>query len=191
MPSGKAHLAIGIGLTGITGYAIANLNGLQGLELKDFIVPLVAGGTIGALIPDIDSKKSKASQAFGKCITTAVLVAVASVLGVKYGVRMPKFTGATKQILSYFTSNIGMILFALVTVLGNLSPHRGFTHKWFGTVCYFISAGLSFNTGMFVGFIIGYLSHLLADNYLTKEKIKFFEFRLPCQKSNKKFHIVW
>ena len=205
MPSGKTHAVIGVDASVIAGYALTmtNFTGIEsiqaaGIQISNtakFMMPMVTGALLGSLIVDIDSKRSQASQAFAKVLTAVVISVIGLKLFMKYGI---DYKGTTtlagkylNMMLSYMTSSKGMLLFATITILGKLSPHRGFTHKWFGTFCFLMAGYLSMNRIMFVGFSIGYVLHLLADNFLTKEKIHFHRFRLPCQNANGKMNIVW
>lgn len=207
MPSGKTHAIIGVSASVIVGYAMtmndfqfSDINSIQaaGMHLSNtarFMIPMISGAVIGSLIVDIDSKRSKASQFFAKSLTLIVVLFTLFNLLFKYGINLNGTTTLIgkllEMIVSYFTSSTGMIMFSIFTILGKLSPHRGFTHKWFGTTCFLTSAFFSMNRIMFIGFSIGYILHLIADNYLTKEKIYFKKFRLPCQNANGKINIVW
>lgn len=207
MPSGKTHTIIGVGASAIVGYAltinnfnISDINSIQsaGIHISNtakFMIPLLSGAVLGSLIVDIDSKRSKASQYFAKILTIIVLSTIILNLFIRYGIDIKGTTSLVgkylNMIVSYFKSSIYMVLFAVLTILGKLSPHRGFTHKWFGTVCFIITGYMSMNRIMFIGFSLGYILHIIADDKIGREKVHFFKFRLPCQSANGKMKIVW
>ena len=83
-------------------------------------------------------------------------------------------------------------MFCITTVLGKLSPHRMFTHKWLGTVLFCYSVYLMGNRFLTIGFTMGYILHIVCDRFTPRGKnLKFFEFKLPCKNSKNKTMIDW
>lgn len=187
--TGKQH--VGIGVTGTIGFMAVLVNAV-GMVLNPFMsVAMIIGSILGSYMPDIDSKKSKASQAFNK-----ILLYVIVAFGVSNILSSFLNLNFAQELLSNVTggvvSNLGMILFALLTFAGKLSPHRGFTHKWFGTALFCASAFLAFNSAFAIGFTLGYILHIAADRTTSAGKhLGFFEFRLPCQNSKGNFKPVF
>ena len=98
-----------------------------------------------------------------------------------------------------YTTEIGkgstlffIIFFAMLIILGKLSPHRMFTHKWFGTTLFCFSVYTLGNTYLTIGFTMGYVLHIVCDRFSPRgKKLKFFEFKLPCRNSKNKINVTW
>lgn len=174
--SGKVHSVIGISTT------IALLLVFIFIFKSDFSpinsLLMILGSFIGSLIVDIDSSKSKSSQMFNKILHHTIWVLI--ILTV-----IEKFFGYNIKFNIEFNSWY-LVTFGILTTLGKLSPHRQFTHKIFGTACFIFCAYKAFPISFFSGFTIGYALHIFADKF-TKARLKFLEFRLPCQNSRGKF----
>lgn len=192
--TGKQHMGIGVGgsiagLVAFTSLASTAVNPVQS-------VIVVTGSVFGSLMPDIDSKKSKASQVFNKVLFYFIMA-----FGVIRFINNGKVSTASSTVLAKVVdlitynslfSSFGLLLFLSLVVAGKLSPHRGFTHKWLGTLSFCLVALITFESSFAWGFIIGYLLHLVADRCTKDGKyLKFFELRLPCQNSKGKFKPVF
>ncbi|WP_066895175.1 metal-dependent hydrolase [Clostridium nigeriense] len=179
---GREHLAIGITATSIMGLAVFNLDKNQNLN---YFIPLISGSIIGSYLPDIDAEKSKASQTFNKVLVIALLL-----FALVYKLNI---TNRVVEILpKVIVQNKYSLYFIILMTLGKLSPHRMFTHKWFGTMLFFYTI---YNIGIIyltLGFIMGYTLHIVGDRFSTNGKhLNFFEFKLPCMNSKNKFSIKW
>ena len=75
---GKEHMMIGTTATATMGIGFLMNNNIGDVV---HLVPLIAGGFIGSYMPDIDSRKSKASQVFNKII---MILMVALVMGYSF-----------------------------------------------------------------------------------------------------------
>lgn len=193
--TGKQHSIIGILAGFILGVGFA-MGKSQMIEFK-IIIPIVIGALIGSLIVDIDSKKSKASQQFTRVITILVWILLIFVIyqkylssnslikgvvgngGIQYYFDKIRFLFAI-AISKYIKSGFACTILCILTTLGKLSPHRQFTHKWFGTMLFCITAYFCFEKILAVGFILGYILHILADK-TTPAGVKFLDFKLPLQ----------
>lgn len=188
MCSGKVHGTIGL----LSGVAVAEVM-THTLSLPNSIIPIIGfGGLVGGLIVDIDSKRSKASQAFNKVLTLVCALYLAEhFLGPSVGVNVNQLGWLKMFLNGTLIKNMffGALLVTLI-VLGHLSPHRVFTHKWFGTACFLIIGFFALNKYFFIGYALGYVLHLIADALLTKEDLRFTTFSLPLHKSDGEFHIV-
>lgn len=185
--SGKIHGFIGLVVAIILwiGYTL----GLSGVMKINILISMMIGSFVGSLIVDIDCKRSKASKVFSAIITILIWIIILIMLCEKYNIfdfPIMKFLEYKKLI--YNRSGLGLISFAILITLGKLSPHRQFTHKWFGTLLFAITAIITFNKFVAVGFIVGYMSHILADK-LTPAGVKFLEFKLPLCDRRGKFSI--
>lgn len=193
--TGKQHSIIGIlaGLILGVGYAMGKS---QVVEFK-IIIPIVIGAFIGSLIVDIDSKKSKASQQFTRIITILSWILLIFVIYQKYLSNNSLIQGVVGHdgvkyyfdkirvifaiaMSKYVKSGLAFTVLCILTTLGKLSPHRQFTHKWFGTTLFCVTAYFCFEKSLATGFILGYILHILADK-TTPAGIKFFDFKLPLQ----------
>ena len=182
---GKEHMMIGTTATATMGIGFLMNNNIGDVV---HLVPLIAGGFIGSYMPDIDSRKSKASQVFNKII---MILMVALVMGYSFGLAVS--VDDMVNIFKYTSENyVGLVFFCANTVLGKLSPHRMFTHKWLGTIAFCYSASLMGNEYLSLGFTLGYILHIIADRITKNGKyLRFFQFKLPLKNSKDKFTISW
>lgn len=182
--TGKQHCAIGTTVGVIGSYAYLGGN-LSPANLATIAVPVVAGAFIGSYAPDIDSKKSKASQVFNKIVLTLVLA-----LGVGFYLQLPIMDKVLSVVKEGALGNIGLLIFIANLVLGKLSGHRLYTHRWIGTLVAIGSAYIAFNKAFAIGFAVGYLLHILADRTTADGKhLKFFRIQLPMTNSKGRFHV--
>ena len=182
MSSGKVHESIGIATAGVL-YTGASCLVTKSFVPADFAI-IVFGAAVGSLLPDIDSKKSIASQWFFKIVCSISLIAVLMAI-VKFILKsdiqmdLSKYVGSFLFIGDYFISSyIGLIFFIIFVIIGKFSNHRGFTHRILGTTMFIIIALATFHSYLSLGLIIGYLAHLIADA-TTPAGLKFFELKKP------------
>lgn len=152
------------------------------------MIILIIGGIIGSYMPDIDSHKSTASQIFNKILMIIVImISILYYCGVTFQMSHIHIINKTLNL------NInGLIIFCILTILGKLSPHRMFTHKWFGLSLFCLSAHLIGNKFLAIGFSLGYILHIIADRVTKNGKyLRFFQFKLPLKNSKNKFTISW
>ena len=163
--SGKEHMTIG------TSAAIGLVIGLVflgNMTLNFNMIVLIIGGIIGSYMPDIDSHKSTAAQIFNKVLTIAVIIiSIFYYCGIKF--QMSYIYNFNK----FLNLNVeGIVLFSILTILGKLSPHRMFTHKWLGLLLFCLSTYLMGNEFLAVGFTMGYILHIIADRITKNGKFK-------------------
>lgn len=187
--TGKQHMTIGT--FGATFLSIGFLT-ISGASINPVALgAVVAGAALGSYMPDIDSKKSKASQMFNKILLGLIVAVMGSnVIAQMTGLTFLSdlMTNATGSL----TSNIGLVLFAVLSIAGKLSPHRQFTHKWLGTLLFCVVSFIAFNYFFAIGFSLGYALHILADRTTKAGKhLDFFALRLPCQNSKGEFKPVF
>lgn len=183
--SGKEHMTIGT--TATIGIAIG-LIALGNMSINLNLLILIAGGVIGSYMPDIDSHKSKAAQIFNKLLMFIVIMySIFYCFGIKLN---HEYILLIHRFIRLNTN--GLILFSIITILGKLSPHRMFTHKWLGTLLFCYSVYLMDNTYLTLGFSMGYILHIVADRITRNGKyLKFFQFKLPLKNSKNNFSISW
>lgn len=198
--SGKQHSFIGVSIS-IALFIFLFLKYSTNIGLY-YIIPLTFGSLVGSLIPDIDSKKSKASQIVNKIIIViSLVVVILSFIQYSYyqiphtvlpGTPLDLKSRILGQIVTisnkFIHNDTSTVLFFVLVILGKLSPHRQFTHKWFGATLFCVCAYVTFNGLISVGFILGYILHLLADK-TTKAKYNIFEFKLPLMDEENKIKI--
>jgi membrane-bound metal-dependent hydrolase YbcI (DUF457 family) len=140
----RAHLFIGLSL----GAAAASL---LGLGLPDALFFFAISG-ISSLLPDLDVRNSKASQA-------TYFAAFLAVLALSYQSSLAK--GGSIADFAYFFGIIAASLFAIDLLFR--PRHRGVMHSM--GFLFAVSAACFFAFGPLVAasFFIGYFSHLLAD----------------------------
>ena len=193
--SGKQHSCIGMIsaiILGI-GFTVGKTGAVDILTVLVFVI----GALVGSLIVDIDSKRSKASQQFTRIVTIIFWVFLVFVVYEKYLSNNTLISGTLsftgiKSLFDkivilfliiaekYIKSGFALMILCVLTTLGKMSPHRQFTHKWFGTALFCITAYLAFENKLAVGFILGYILHIIADK-TTPAGIDFFDFKLPLQ----------
>ncbi len=166
--TGKTHKAIGVA-TGVALviYSIRTSNMMYALGL--------ATAPFGAMLPDIDHDRSKLG-AVRKRVTevihvAAIIVLVLSVLfGVVYDFYLHKGEYTAIKCLMYIVPICLVVLLADSTKMKEKSTflrrHRGIMHTlvvpvllWLMTV----SINIDICTGLLIGLLLGYLSHLFAD----------------------------
>lgn len=182
---GKEHMIVGTTATATMGIGFLFTNTIGNVI---YLVPLILGGFIGSYMPDIDSHNSKARQFFNKFI---VILIIALVIGYMLGMAL-----SIDNIISFLDKHwdeyFPYILFFALVILGKLSPHRMFTHKWFGTILFCFSVYLIGNIYLTLGFSMGYILHIVCDRFSPKgKKLRFFEFKLPCRNAKNKTTICW
>ncbi len=182
---GKEHMIVGTTATATMGISLLMTGSLTNII---YLVPLVIGGFIGSYMPDVDSKHSKITMFFNKLL---VIIIIALIVGYNLGLSL-NLNNALDYFLKNIHNHVPVLLFCFTTVLGKLSPHRMFTHKWRGTFIFCYSIYLMGNDYFSIGFIMGYVLHILCDRFSSSgKKLKFFEFKLPCKNSKNKTTIVW
>ena len=191
MSSGKVHAtygaAAGIAVACAYSYKTNTFN-------PGIIAPIIIGSVVGSLIQDLDSVRSKASQAFNRILLACILVLIGSVTLSKF--TSAEFSSETLGYLGYLISQVlglcnslfGLVLFCIVCVIGHVSPHRQFTHKIVGFLCFAITAFLAFPKILVFGFILGMLTHVIADKR-TPAGLDFFDIKLPFQDKDGKVKI--
>ena len=183
--SGKEHMTIG---TSASIGLVIGLIGLGNMSINFDMIILILGAIAGSYIPDIDSHKSTASQVFNKVLMFIIsIIALFYTFGIKFNT---SYIYSLNKILDL--NSKGIILFSILTVLGKLSPHRMFTHKWLGTLAFCYSTTLMGNDYLSLGFSLGYILHIIADRITKNGKyLRFFQFKLPMKNSKDKFTISW
>ena len=182
---GKEHMIVGTTATATMGIGFLIT---KTFDSAIYLVPLITGGFIGSYMPDIDSHNSKARQVFNKILTFFI---IAMVVGYFLGIAL-----SVNDILNFLQNNsgnyFGIIMFGITTILGKLSPHRMFTHKWLGTIMFCTSVYMIGNIYLALGFFMGYVLHIVCDRFSPRGKnLKFFEFKLPCKNSKNKTTVTW
>lgn len=183
--SGKEHMIVGTTATATMGIGFLVTKTFDSVI---YLIPLIIGGFIGSYMPDIDSHNSKVRQAFNKILTFLIIaIFIGYVLGIMLNV-----SDIIVFLQSNFNNYFGAIMFCIVTILGKLSPHRMFTHKWLGTLSFCGCVYFIGNIYLTLGFTMGYILHIVCDRFSPRGKnLKFFEFKLPCRNSKNKTTIVW
>lgn len=186
--SGKQHSIIGV-VIAMSLYIVSIIYSFTNLSFK-LGITLLLGAFIGSLIVDIDSKKSKASQLFTK-IVVYLLWGVLAILVINKYTNLGLLNYVVNLVMnSAFTlqKHTGLLVMVVLTTLGKLSPHRGFTHKILGTVLFIATCWFTFGFYFSIGFTLGYVLHLLADK-TTDNGLDIFQLRLPFQDHEGDFKI--
>jgi membrane-bound metal-dependent hydrolase YbcI (DUF457 family) len=140
----RAHLFVGLSLGAFASYLLKP-------GLPDSLLFCAISG-VSSLLPDLDIRNSKASQA-------TYFAAFLAVLALAYQSSFAKGDG-----FSEFASSFGIIAAALLAIDLLFRPrHRGVMHSMgfllaIAVVCY-----LAFGAMASAAFLLGYSSHLLSD----------------------------
>ncbi|KGG81317.1 metal-dependent hydrolase [Caloranaerobacter azorensis] len=155
---GKTHVMLGVaaGITAISDYSLE----------KGII--FISSTVLGSLMPDIDHPKSKLNQKllFKKNrIFKFVFYIILSLGCIYFGISL---------------NNKLLKILSITLAFTGLSHHRGFTHSLLGLLLFSMVVkilAIRYNLiGAYKGFVIGYISHLIADSF-TKGGIELF---YPC-----------
>ncbi|MCK4260626.1 MAG: metal-dependent hydrolase [Halanaerobiales bacterium] len=152
---GKTHMMIGTSVGVVTAMNCPIEAGL-----------IIIGCSIfGALIPDIDHPKSKLNQKILPINNKFFRVLIYLIIGFGFLYQSTKL------------NNRLSIILGVTLIITGLSHHRGFTHSLLGLLCFSSVVYLivmKYNIPeMYIGFFMGYVSHLVAD-FMTMGGIKFF-----------------
>lgn len=153
--TGKTHVAIGV---------VAGLTLSVGQSLENQLI-IVFTSVLGSLAPDLDHPKAKLNQKllFLKNEFFRTLFYLSIALGFIY--------------LYFITKNNIFVLLGIMTFFIGISSHRGFTHSIVGFLVFSSIVRLiaeRYNLlSIYNGFVIGYISHLIAD-FFTIKGIKLF-----------------
>lgn len=170
---GKTHMAVGIAAT----MAVT-----QPATVPELILA-VGGGSLGALISDIDVGTSESHRDADK-ITILSVVVVAAVLALDYFFQagiMNKVIGNS----GYGRMIAGVLLFIGICAFGKEQPHRSFMHSLLALALLCFAIGLVWETAV-VFFATGFLSHLLTDIF-NKKKVRLL-YPLKCGAALGLFH---
>ncbi len=182
---GKEHMIVGTTATATMGVCLVMTNSLSDII---YLVPLVIGGFIGSYMPDVDSKHSKITRFFNKLLVISI---IALLLGYNLGLSI-NVNSTLDYIMKNIHNHLPVLAFCITIILGKFSPHRMFTHKWLGTFTFCYTVYLMGNDYFTMGFVLGYILHILCDRFTSSgKKLKFFEFKLPCKNSKNKTTVVW
>lgn len=153
--TGKTHMAIGMAI-GLT---------LSFKKPIDTQLAIITASTIGALAPDLDHPKGELNQKLLLVNNNFFKTAFYSGIGIV-------FLYIYSQKNSPLFILIGLLSFALA-----VSSHRSFTHSILGIILFAAIIRLTLVeyrlSPIYKGFIVGYVSHLLAD-YFTAKGIRLF-----------------
>jgi inner membrane protein len=181
------------GLSGGVFVALSIAKRELSFEIDDHsIYPLIAliPSIYGAIGPDIDLPNSKSGRVF-RSLLSKLLIGLGAVLScLVFGfVVAGKGLGILENFIILF------IVLGFVMMFVKTSKHRGATHTlllWLALVAPFIwmmkSGNVSFMIdvicSVYFGFLVGWLSHLLADSFNRKGVPWIFPI------SGKKFHVM-
>ena len=159
--NGNVHMAVGAATA--TGIALIMP------EMQDIkMLPIGIGVAVFAsVLPDIDANGDSKAKKMFRHFMSITLIALIAIIAYSFILGL--------SIIDYFSkANILQIFaiggFFLCCILGYLSNHRCYTHRWYGlvsfTLCFYIMFGLPLTYWFFAGFF----SHQIID-MLNKKKI--------------------
>lgn len=129
---------------------------------------LIGCSIFGSLVPDVDHPKSKLNQK------------ILPVQNKFFKVFVYLLIGAGLLYLETKINSQALRILGITLIITGLSQHRGFTHSILGLIFYtsavylaVMQYGIKEAEEIYIGFAIGYISHLLAD-FMTKGGIPIF-----------------
>lgn len=131
----------------------------------------LAGGIIGGIIPDVDSKNSETNQIFDK-VTIITLLTVAICIALEYYFNIGLYKLITKR-TNIMELSLSIILFFIMCIIGSRTHHRSFTHSIIGLIIFSFILSISLPKLFIESFIIGYASHIFLD-LLNHKGLKLF-----------------
>ena len=155
---GKTHMVVGMAAT----IAITQPTNIPELILA------VGGGTLGALISDIDVGTSESHHEADK-ITIFSVIVVLAVLVLDYFFS----TGIINKVVrnsGYGRIIAGVFLFIGICAFGKEQPHRSFMHSLLALVLLCTAIGLVWVKAV-IYFAVGFISHLVIDIF-NKKKVR-------------------
>lgn len=159
----RTHLAIGVA---------ASMAAVQPQDPLECAAALTCGA-LGAVICDIDMMWKTRMRDVMSCLLTVSLLFLALLAA-------DLFThyGATAQLAGWIGERwiAGMVLLAVMCVLGFFAEHRSFTHSLLGLTL-FSAAVYMLIPQHCLGFIVGYASHILLDLMNRKPLRLMYPFR--------------
>ena len=157
----KTHIAAGSVLT----LLVMNPDNIKYLTLS------LAGGVIGSIIPDIDSKNSDANQIFDK-VTIITVLTIVICIGLEYffNIGLYKYMVKRTNIKEIVATGV---LFFIMCIIGSRTNHRSLTHSFLGAVIFSLIVSISMPSVFVNSFIIGYVSHIVLD-LLNHKGLKLF-----------------
>lgn len=151
---GKTHAAVGV--------AAAFLF-VQPKAPTDLVIAAGVGAFAG-ILPDIDIKRSEVATLMKKVVAVFIV-------GMTLLIVQQEFTGLTiTQRLNQYGiggSVVGLAILIAFCAYGSTQSHRGFTHSLAALAVMTINSYFLFG-GFLPAFVVGYLSHLVADIFNTK-----------------------
>ena len=135
----------------------------------------LAGGVIGSIIPDIDSKNSETNQLFDKVsIITILTIVICFLLEYFFNIGLDKLIFKKNNIEEIIITSI---LFFVMCIIGSRTNHRSLTHSILGIIIFSFIVNISLPKIFVQTFIIGYISHIMLDLLNHKGLKIFFPFK--------------
>lgn len=173
--TGKTHISIGLA-------ASATVLSISNLAVGNITAGL-AIGTLGALMPDIDTGKSKISYKVRKIMLYSMMAVLTTyVLMSNFSTQIQMINSFLRsiglnKIVSYVPhnlkfSNTGLMIIIACMIFSKVTKHRSFAHSILGLVLFTIGFKLLLGN-LSLYFAVGFISHMAAD-VLTNSGIEVF-----------------
>ncbi|URZ15482.1 metal-dependent hydrolase [Clostridium felsineum] len=173
--TGKTHISIGL-VASATVLSISN-------PTVENVTDGLAIGTLGALMPDIDTGRSTISYKVRKILlyimigvlTTYILISnfsnqIEMINSVFQRIGLNKLTSYVPHNLKF--SNTGLVIILACMIFSQFTKHRSFAHSILGLVLFTIGFKLLLGN-LALYFAVGFISHMIADT-LTNSGIEIF-----------------
>ncbi|AAK79057.1 inner membrane protein [Clostridium acetobutylicum] len=173
--TGKTHISIGL----MSSAAVLSVNN----PTPENIAVGLAVGVLGALMPDIDTSRSKVSYNLRKIVVYAALVIVgAYILMANFYPEVEKTNLFLKNMGVYKLkdyipynlklSNAGLLIIVGCIIFSKFTKHRSFSHSILGLILFTVGVKLLLGN-IFIYFAVGFISHMVADTF-TNSGIEVF-----------------
>ena len=162
------HASFGTALA--TGMAV-NMTAMHGHD--KLMLPMYVGAVIvGSVLPDIDASGEGTAKRYFRHIIAFLFVTAAVILIYAKQKHMINFVQENFVRLLFTHVGIGFVLLLIFTIIGYFSPHRGYTHRWYGALTFCFAWCLIFGWTSTLWFGTGFLAHQYLD-MLNKKKVEW------------------
>lgn len=157
---GRTHLVVGI----TSAAAVSSFTNIK----CSFI--FLIGAVIGSLTPDIDLDNTIISKYANKIIISiSVFLSVFLFTHIKLN---------SINLQNHFIS-LGLFIISMASLISRITGHRMFSHSLLGLSTFSYGIYIMCKP-IFVGFVVGYVSHILVDLLNYQGEALVFPFRASC-----------
>ncbi|WP_147566162.1 metal-dependent hydrolase [Clostridium tyrobutyricum] len=160
----KTHIATSLATVSVINYVF---------NIPPINVSILVGALIGGLMPDVDLQNSTISKLINKIIISIIILLLLFLC-------ISKFLGLQDLklllVYKYQRYTTGSLIILLSALFSRITGHRMFSHSFLGLAAFSFGISILYKP-IFLGFLIGYLSHLVIDILNYKGEALIFPFK--------------